>query len=377
MAIVSVNKIIKADGASQDLDSKEYIEEYFVEIDTPLETADAIRSAVGIPAILDPMADDPAAFCRSKRVKKTRTRLLFIVVCEFSTLVELQVQVGGEDPLDAPPQIDWDSIEFDQIVVDDITGAPIENSAGDPFDPPLTEPSGIPVVTITRNEADFDPKVAAQRKNRTNSIALSIAGFAAGIKQAKLLQYRASSAEDSGNQYFVVTYKIAFKDDEPTQDEQDPASPALFWLRKILDWGLNELFDTGTAPAVNVIKRHIQLDGEKVDQPQKLDGDGVKIAVNPVTASAVGALGTNFTTGTIANGYEVGDVVDHTGFTEATYNGTFTITAIISDFVYEVGAIVFVSDKSGTTTLQAVYKTFETLRSFDFALLDLPEEALP
>lgn len=78
---------------------------------------------------------------------------------------------------------------------------------------------------------------------------------------------------------------------------------------------------------------------------------GVGTAANPnisiVSAALAAGTGTDFTTAA-AHGLAIGDVVIHTGFSIAAYDGTYTVTAIPGGSVYEVAAITFIGTATGT-----------------------------
>ena len=69
-----------------------------------------------------------------------------------------------------------------------------------------------------------------------------------------------------------------------------------------------------------------------------------------VTTVAAGVAGSNFSTGLVRHQFDVGDSVTHSAFSEGTYDGVKTITAIVSPFVYQVSATAFVATDTGTTT---------------------------
>ena len=69
-----------------------------------------------------------------------------------------------------------------------------------------------------------------------------------------------------------------------------------------------------------------------------------------VTSVASGTSGSDFLTST-AHGYAVNQRVVHAGFSDGTYNGLFTVTAIVSTTRYEVAAITFVATDTGTSNI--------------------------
>jgi len=97
-----------------------------------------------------------------------------------------------------------------------------------------------------------------------------------------------------------------------------------------------------------------------IDTSGTLTANGRKLSIKNEDISILSvASGSNFTASANHN-LSSGDTVVHTTFPDATYNGTFAVSSIISPTVYEVSAIVF----NATGTGNAV-KTIEGLASVD------------
>lgn len=80
-------------------------------------------------------------------------------------------------------------------------------------------------------------------------------------------------------------------------------------------------------------------------------GSPITVDTEDVTIDSVALAagsGSDFTASAVHN-FSIGTVIVHTGFSESTYNGTFTVTAIPSTTVYEVSAITFVATGTGTS----------------------------
>ena len=76
--------------------------------------------------------------------------------------------LGQFDPFAIPPQVQWGSQKFEAYLTKDANGNPLQNTAGDPFDPPPKRDDSRPVLTIVRNEATFDPLYAGNYKDTCN-----------------------------------------------------------------------------------------------------------------------------------------------------------------------------------------------------------------
>jgi hypothetical protein len=72
-------------------------------------------------------------------------------------------------PLLRPPKIRWGTNRYQRVWQKDLDGKVVANSAGDPFDPPVTTDDDRPVLTVTRCMATFDIGVAYQYRNAVNS----------------------------------------------------------------------------------------------------------------------------------------------------------------------------------------------------------------
>jgi hypothetical protein len=124
------------------------------------------------------------------------------------------------NPLARAAEIDWDfeTVQIpifgtpDQNIRDpegNLYTGPIRTSAGEIFDPPANQEESRPVVTVTRNEATYNPALALQYHNAVNS------DYFQGIqpRQAKMRAIRGTRQTEKGQAYWRLTYVIAFKFD--------------------------------------------------------------------------------------------------------------------------------------------------------------------
>lgn len=78
-------------------------------------------------------------------------------------------------------------------------------------------------------------------------------------------------------------------------------------------------------------------------------GSPITVDTEDVTIDSVdlaAGSGSDFTASAVHN-FSIGTVIVHTGFSESTYNGTFTVTATPSTTVYEISTITFVATGTG------------------------------
>ncbi len=156
------------------------------------------------------------------------------------TLWKIRVRFGGE--------------RIDRVVLFDLDGNPIMNSAGDKFADPLTVDDGWSTMLITRNEyvSSFSLSLASTYSNSINNGTWN--GFAArtcklGIIETSDEQWDAST----GQWYYTVTYPVKINPDT--------------WVKRLLDQGFNELDDAGST-------KPIMYQGQQVSEARPLDGAG-------------------------------------------------------------------------------------------------------
>jgi hypothetical protein len=162
-------------------DRRRYRRRFLVKTDSRFDGPPVVVQAPGLPTLGEAYATESGVDPFAKAVA------LLPVESEGSWTtwyvdVEYDTETEEEDPLDEPPLIDID-FETEQIPVPGsvqetyapgeglIPGdhySPIVNSADEPFDPPPTMPKSRAIVTITRNEPEFDLSVVRQYINTVN-----------------------------------------------------------------------------------------------------------------------------------------------------------------------------------------------------------------
>ena len=124
---------------------------------------------------------------------------------------------GAINPLDDPIIVSFGSTQYERAVdksyqdgdKEGEPSKPVENSIGDPFDPPLIVPKSNQYVTIQQNLATFNPDWIIDFENTTNKSKMTIVGIDVAPDQARILSIRGNNALDSeGNEYWVVGYEI-------------------------------------------------------------------------------------------------------------------------------------------------------------------------
>lgn len=171
---------------------------------------------------------------------------------------------GGVDPnpnpLDRDPEVRWSGeTETRSIFMDfSATPAPIQNSAGEPFDSLPQRDFGELTIHYTRNEASPNFATLYEYMHVVNDSAFTIDGQSIPERFAKVHIEDAPKLVENGVTFYRVTYVVKLRAGgwNPT---------------KVLDVGYSELLPLGRAPIVDD-------DGTAIRKPWPLDGDGLKTA---------------------------------------------------------------------------------------------------
>jgi len=266
MAVVSVNETGMGGIAGElniKLGQNRYTKLFKVVVDDPVTGPDDALRAAALPQRADPHPIDGSTVVARTRLITTESRLQFIVAVEYE-LVSLseEDEEQQENPLLRNATVDWTDETVQEIITKDIDGNPIENSAGDPFDPSLQGERTLPVLTIIRNEATYNPNTAARFRDGVNDGNITIGGMTVPEEaRCKLSKFNGSRKFENDVIFFSVIYILLFKVDP----DQDPVG----FNREVLDHGLHALDDDGK-------KFHItnEKDGTFISSPVKLNGQG-------------------------------------------------------------------------------------------------------
>jgi len=295
MAIVSVTLKPLPAGHAAEFDARGYrcTRVYNVISDAPLtDWPFAIRDAAGLPRVGDLFPGN--AFMRVRRVVPKPAGVgadggAFDVEVHYDTQTDVRGLTtnfaGGtpsagdtyfvEDPLSRPAQLSWDfePIQIAKVratLVSDDDGATWQsanaylNTAGQTFDPPLTDELYVLVGTLTRNEATYNAALARQYIGAVNSdVWLGLSP-----RTVKLARWTAQRLYESSVWYWQHTYVIQIH--------------PLIWDDIVLNQGLAYI-DSGEG---NVLKVARDLDDFAHGQPVNLDANGAIIpaAVPPSPA---------------------------------------------------------------------------------------------
>lgn len=156
-----------------------------------------------------------------------------------------------EDPTLHPPEISGGFNKLERVVEEDVTGNPVTNGAGDPFDPPLACDDSRPVLTITKNLKTIDPALFYLYRDATNSDIFC--GEGPGNVKVLNITYDRTFDPIIGF-YWQVRYEFEFNPDG--------------WNKRLLSQGLRQLNAAGTALVP------ILISGSPATEPVRLDAAG-------------------------------------------------------------------------------------------------------
>lgn len=210
----------------------------------------------------------------------------WIITCKYST----ELPAGGKfdygnpgsdgsggdgenvanNPEFEPPEIDWDFETDTKVVTRDLDGKPIVNSAGQPFDPPLSFDQAYAVLTFTRNQVFFNRQMATDFSFAVNKT--TFLGAPPGAAQC--MPPRAKRVFKGSISYWRVTWRVRFSRPDTVTVLGVPVVDLATWQPRILDIGTMQkvLFDSVQVP--------IWRGGQPVPGPIMLDGDGHPAPLN-------------------------------------------------------------------------------------------------
>jgi hypothetical protein len=162
-----------------------------------------------------------------------------------------------DDPLAQPARVSFSSKLVNVVMTKDAEGKAVENSAGDPFDPPLEMEEVRIVMKVQKNLATFDPMAILKYTGAVNESEW----FGVGEKMAKCNAIQADPKTERGQSYWEVQAEFELK--------------ATGWAVEVLDAGFRELDEIDQW--VQVIDPRT---GTFAAKPIPLDGEGHALAAD-------------------------------------------------------------------------------------------------
>lgn len=184
----------------------------------------------------------------------------------WEVLVSYKSPSGGgslsQNPLDQPPDLDWESANTSEAIDVDANGKPIVNVNFESPEHPIEKDHADPVLVIKRNQASYTAQTAVTYSNSINSG--NFYGEPPG--RARMLPVTASQERFEDFVYWIVVYRIQFR------KETSGLSAAQAWHKRVLNEGYTEVrFADGE------IVQARDVDGQFVTSPILIDALGFKL----------------------------------------------------------------------------------------------------
>ena len=280
MAIVSVNEQLGARTGSINAQwQRTYTRVFIVETNDVKDGPYAVRTAVdpntstAIPSIGNSYTNSTGAYAATETDTGSFVQSIEVAEDGGSSSGGMQwlvtVKYGPYDAtqfsataVDWPIRVSFGGNHYDKVVWFDQAGNAIRNSAGDPFDSPITRDDTRSVITVERNElvSAFDLTLAESYRDKVNNATWN--GFDAKTVKCSSITTGPPQQDANGAIFYVVTY--VFEIDRDT------------WKKSLLDQGLCQLDSSSPARQTPIT----DANGQPVTEAVPLDGSGHRLASN-------------------------------------------------------------------------------------------------
>lgn len=245
-----------------------YTRYFQVVCSTPDTSHSDIRAHADIPKKYTPHPENDGVIVKNVSIKQGDDEESYV----YEVQVDYDDEYTGEDPeqpddnnpLNQPVVIRGAFAEYDQVMVRDINGTLIRNSALDAFDPPVTRKGGALRFTMTKNYASLNIALLKSYKNAINSDAwFGQAAYTvriANINFERVVETReVSEGVFTRFVYFPHTFEFELAEEGFGSDGT--------WKKYALDQGYQYYFDDRYWPFTDTT-------GLPVTTPRLLDGEG-------------------------------------------------------------------------------------------------------
>lgn len=208
--------------------------------------------------------DYPFAYADNISIERL-SPILWIVTVDYTGELGPGDSNNENNPLFAPPRIDWDDVESEQEIDEDFDGNPIQTINGEPIE---GVKALIPdqTVSIKRNMLLFNPYVQARYRRAVNSDIFL--GWPPGT--AKLMKLSASNVPNDQGGYWEVSAQIQFRYPYRT-------TPEKAWYSRVRHEGYYERVELSGPGAGTKVVRAVDANKEPVTKPVLLDESGFRI----------------------------------------------------------------------------------------------------
>lgn len=269
MSVVSVTRRWSGRSSGSVLQQgRDHDEVYDVETSTHTDNADVARLAVPSLGSVYNVQGIVDISRRVTSIKATaRTPTLWEVAVHWSK--PQSTSGSGADgeihPLNRPVERSFGFVSANEPIDHDFTNKPIENTVGEPFDPPVVFDNAEMRWTFVRNEESIDLDLHLLYMNVTNSDPFAGASIGRCLMRPITAESAFEVFQEEDVHFFRVTYTIDVR--RPTTGTDTDK----LWHKRILNAGFKE------KKGENIV---LALDdsGKAETQPVKLDENGVRLA---------------------------------------------------------------------------------------------------
>jgi hypothetical protein len=235
---------------------------------TPNSVEWDIYQATGIPAAGSSFSEDfPFVYADGASLERI-SPVLWMMTIDYNG--EIAPGIDPEEPnnpIMAPPRIDWDDVESEEEIDEDFDGKPIQTVNREPIE---GVKALIPdqTVSIKRNMISFSPYVQARYRRAVNSD--NFLGWPPGT--AKLMKFSASNVFGEIGGYWEITAQIRFRYPYRTTAEKA-------WYARVRHEGFYEKIDLSGPGAGTRIVRAVDGNKEPMTRKVLLASDGYRLPV--------------------------------------------------------------------------------------------------
>jgi len=262
MSVVNVKENWSGDDGQVEENASRRTKVYTVLTDSAADDVAVVLAADGLPVWNAPWPGDGQFGVRGRVGRRVSTKLWEVTISYVRQTWGGLGSSGGDpaaDPLDQPPQISWRSNASNEAIDEDVEGNAIINSAGEPFESPVTEEFHDSVLVIRENIAAYDESVHRLYRGALN--ANEYRGAPPGV--AKIASIQGERVFSGELTYWQRTTEVHFRETG--------------WDHRLLDQGFRE--DAGTDSDNKPVYRQIvDQKGQPLSSPVLLDGSGNKLA---------------------------------------------------------------------------------------------------
>lgn len=173
-------------------------------------------------------------------------------------------EMANEDPLQRPPEFDFDIVRYEEAMEADMDGNRYVNTAGQPFEPPHVEERAHLALTITKNMASFNPQMMAR-----HIYCVNVEPYLGYQQDEVLLDMIRAKVAWEKTAYWVVTARFVFNPIEVIR----PAAPGVLEISRG-GWYARK-WNVGYEHLVNGELRKMVINGgSNPTRPQMLSATG-------------------------------------------------------------------------------------------------------